>query len=99
MYYCCCAAKTANKQGHIHASYQVPEMEFFEYYEYIFPTDISGILGGLNLAHAWRHRLFEAWLVSGWFEVNLVGDVTIFLPALSQYNLNRFFLAQILSIV
>jgi len=52
LYYGCCAAKTANKQGHIHASYQVPEMEFFEYYEYIFPTDISGILGGLNLAHA-----------------------------------------------
>jgi len=54
------------------------EMAFFEYYEYIFSTDIPGILGGLNLAHAWSHRLFEAWLVRGWFEVNLLGDVTIF---------------------
>jgi len=27
-------------------------MAFFEYYEYIFSTDIPGILGGLNLAHA-----------------------------------------------
>jgi len=25
----------------------------------------------------------------------LLGDVKVFLPALSQYNLNRFFLAQI----
>jgi len=30
--YCCCAAKTANKQGYIHSSYQVAEMVFFEYY-------------------------------------------------------------------
>jgi len=38
MYYCCCAAKTANEQGYIHASYQVAEneMAFFEYYEYSF---------------------------------------------------------------
>jgi len=28
----------------------------------IFPPDISGILGGLKLACAWSHRLFEAWL-------------------------------------
>ena len=95
MYYCCCTAKTANKQSHIHASYQVAEMAFFEYYEYVFSTNISGILVGLNLAHAWSHRLFEAWLVSDWFEVNLLGDVRIFLPALSQYDLNRFFLAHI----
>jgi len=27
-------------------------MAFFEYYEYSLFTDISGILGGLNLAHA-----------------------------------------------
>jgi len=33
--------------------------------------------------------------VSDWFEVNLLGDVRIFLPALSQYDLNRFFLAHI----
>jgi len=32
-------------------------------------------------------------------KVDLVGDVKVFLPAISQYNLNRFFLAQILSIV
>jgi len=25
LYYCCCAAKTVNKQGYIHASYQVAE--------------------------------------------------------------------------
>jgi len=53
LYYCCCDAKTVNKQGFIHASYQVAEMAFFEYYEYsLFSTDISGILSGLNLAHA-----------------------------------------------
>ena len=34
LYYCCCAAKTVNKQDYIHASYQVAEMEFFEYYNY-----------------------------------------------------------------
>jgi len=28
LYYCCCAAKTANKQGYIHASYQAAEMAF-----------------------------------------------------------------------
>ena len=49
----------------------------------------------LKLAHAWSHRLFEAWLVSGCFKVDLLGDIKVFLPALSQYNLNRFFLAQI----
>jgi len=27
--------------------------------------------------------------------VDLAGDVKVFLPALSQYNLNHFFLAQI----
>jgi len=32
LYYCCCAAKTASKQGYIHSSYQVVEMVFFEYY-------------------------------------------------------------------
>jgi len=26
LHYCCCAAKTVNKQGYIHASYQVAEM-------------------------------------------------------------------------
>jgi len=31
LYYCCCAARTVNKQGCIHASYQVAEMVFFEY--------------------------------------------------------------------
>jgi len=56
----------------------------------IFSTDISGILGGLNLAHAWSDRLFEAWLVSVWFEVDLLGDVKVFWPAQSQYNLTVF---------
>jgi len=28
--------------------------------------------------------------VNGWFKVDLVGDVEVILPALSQYNLNRF---------
>jgi len=36
LYYCCSAAKTVNKQGCIHASYQVAEMALFEYYEYSF---------------------------------------------------------------
>jgi len=52
LYYCCCAAKTANEQGHIHASYQVAEMAFWSIMSTFFSTDISGILGGLNLAHA-----------------------------------------------
>jgi len=30
-------------------------------------------------------------LVNGWFKVDLVGDVKVFWPALSQYNLNPFF--------
>jgi len=47
----------------------------------------------------WSHRLFEAWLASDWFKVDLVGDVQAFLPALSQYNLIRFFLAQTYLIV
>jgi len=33
--------------------------------------------------------------VNGWFKVDLVGDVEVILPALSQHNLNRFFSAQI----
>jgi len=60
-----------------------------------FHTDISGIFSGFNLAHAWSYRLFEAWQVSGWLKVGLLGDVEVFLPALNQINLNRFFLAQI----
>jgi len=62
----------------------------------IFSTDI---LGGLNLARAWSHRLCEAWLASGWLKVDLQGDVKVFLTALSQYNLNCFYLAQTQSIV
>jgi len=53
-------------------------MAFFEYYEYSLFTDISGILGGLNLAHAWSHRSFEAWLVSDWFKVEFLDDVKAF---------------------
>jgi len=34
---------------------------------FFYRCSISGILGGLNLAYAWSHRLLEAWLVSGWF--------------------------------
>jgi len=33
LHYCCCTAKTVNKQGYIHASYYVAEMAIFEYYE------------------------------------------------------------------
>ena len=43
--------------------------------------DISDNLGGLNLAHAWSHTLFEAWLGSAWFELDLLGDVKIFLAS------------------
>jgi len=56
-------------------------MAFFEYYVGslpIFSTDMSGILGGLNVAYAWSHRLFEAWLVRGWFKVELLDDVKDF---------------------
>jgi len=28
----------------------------------IFSKDISGNFGGLNLAYAWSHRLFWAWV-------------------------------------
>jgi len=30
LYYCCCAAKTVDKQGYIYASYQAAEMAFLE---------------------------------------------------------------------
>jgi len=33
LYYWCCAAKTVNNQGYIHASCHVAEMAIFEYYE------------------------------------------------------------------
>jgi len=36
LYYCCCAVKTVNKSGYIHASYHAAEMAIFEYYEYSF---------------------------------------------------------------
>jgi len=54
LFYCCCAAKTVNKQDYIHASYQVAEMAFSCIMSrlLIFSGDISGILGGLNLAYA-----------------------------------------------
>jgi len=58
-------------------------------------TSTTDILGGLNLAHAWNHTLFEAWLVSAWFELDLLGDIKFFWPVVSQYNFNPFFLAQI----
>jgi len=53
--YCwCCAAKTVNKQDYIHASYQVAEMAFLSIMSRPthFSIDISGNLGGLNLAYA-----------------------------------------------
>jgi len=28
-----------------------------------------------DLAYAWSHRLFEAWVVNDWLKVDLVGDV------------------------
>jgi len=34
LYYCYCAAKTADEQDYIYASYQVAEMAVFEYYEH-----------------------------------------------------------------
>ena len=70
-------------------------MACFKYYEYSFLYSFSGIFSDLNLTHAWSYRSFEDWLVSGWFKVDLLGDVIVFLPAPSQYNLNRFFLARI----
>ena len=59
-------------------------MAFFEYYEYsFFLRTFQVFKNGLNLAYAWSHRLFEAWLVNGWFKVDLLGDVKDFcqLPA------------------
>jgi len=54
LYYYCCAAETVNKQGYIYASYQLAEMVFLGIMSrlLIFSTDISGIIGGLNLANA-----------------------------------------------
>jgi len=87
------AAKTVNKQGYIQASYQEEEMACFKYYEYSFLNRYFSYFQWLEFSpHAWSYRLFE---VSGWLKVDLLGDVKVFLPALSQYNLNRFFLAQI----
>jgi len=40
-------------------------------------------------------RLFKARLVSDWFKVDLLDEIKVFLSALCQYNLNRFFLTQI----
>ena len=34
LYYCYCAAKTADEQDYIYAFYQVAEMAVFEYYEH-----------------------------------------------------------------
>ena len=36
LYYFCCTAKTVNKQGCVHVSYQETETIFFECYEYSF---------------------------------------------------------------
>jgi len=48
-----CAAKTVNKQGYIHASYQVEEMwHVLSIMSTRFSADISGIFSGFNLAHA-----------------------------------------------
>jgi len=50
LYYCCCAAKTVNKQGYIYASYLSDSRNgIFSIIVVIFSADI---LGGLNLAHA-----------------------------------------------
>jgi len=84
LHYCCFAAKPVNKHGYIHASYHAAEITFFEYYEYIFFVQMFQVFRwfDLNLAHAWSHRLFEAWLVNSWFEVDLAGDFKAFLSAL-----------------
>jgi len=69
-----------NKQGNIYASYLVAEMAIFEYYEYqhFFRYFRCLRCHDLNLAHAWRYRLFEARLVNGWFVVDLLGDFNFF---------------------
>ena len=61
LYCCCCAANIVNKQG-----YRYQKLHFLSVMSrpLSFSTDISGILGGLNLAHAWSHSWFEAWLVT-----------------------------------
>jgi len=48
------SAKTVNKQGYIHASYQVEKMACFKYYEYSFLYSFSGIFSGLKLQVIWR---------------------------------------------
>jgi len=85
-----CAAKTVNKQGYIHAFYQVEEIVCLSIMSTHFSTDISGIFSGLNLAHAWRYRLFEAWLASGWFKVDLLGDVKVFCQLLASITWTVF---------
>jgi len=60
-----------------------------------FSADILGILGGLNLAYAWSHRSFEAWLASDWFKVDMVGDVEDFWQLLASITWTIFSVAQI----
>jgi len=92
LYYCCCAAKTVNKQGYIHASCQVAEMAFLSIMStYFFYRYFRWFEFSLCLTSQVIWRLTSKWLV----KVDLVGDVEVILPDLSQYNLNRFFLAQI----
>jgi len=45
----------------------------------------------LNLTHAWSCTLFEAWLVNGWFEVDLLGDVKVFCQLLAIITWTIFF--------
>jgi len=79
-------------QGYIHASYHVAEMAVFEHCEYSFFLHIFQVFCVVWFSlYAWSHRLFETWLVNGWFKVDFVGDVYALLPALRQCNLNRFF--------
>jgi len=54
-------------------------------------ADVSGILGGLDLASAWSHRLFEAWLVNSSFNVDLLGDDKVFCQLLASITWTVFF--------
>jgi len=62
LYYCCCAAKTVNKQGCIHASYHVAEMAIVSIMNIHFFYRYFRYFKWFDWAYAWSHRLFEVWL-------------------------------------
>jgi len=50
-------------------------MAIFEYNENSIFYRYFRFFTWFDLAYARSYRLFEAWVVNGWFKVDLVGDV------------------------